>query len=122
MESVNVVKELNDQVLRAWDIYIKFFTVFLTVNIAALGLIVEKTQPGSAARWVVGITFVVQNAIAVITGLEMARYTRRATASLTEMKADALSAFGRLGNWGGVVSTVGVGGHRDRLDQADGFD
>lgn len=109
MDAGETAKELNDQLLRAWSIYIKFFTVFLTVNIAAFGLILPNSDPMSAVRLIVGITFVIQNAIAVVTGIEMANYTRCACESLSALDAAPLSRFGRLGYWGGMGNALGNG-------------
>jgi len=44
------------QLRNAWDIYIKFYTVFLTVNILGLGLVVQHIDsPGK--RWPIVVAF-----------------------------------------------------------------
>jgi hypothetical protein len=55
-----------------WDIYIKFYTVFLTANVLGLGLAAEHIAFGK--RWPVVIAFMLQNVLTVATSLGVAAY------------------------------------------------
>lgn len=103
-----IVEQMNQQLLKAWEIYIAFFTVFLTVNCTAIGLVVTKVK-AKKARWLIGATFFVQNVIAVVTGIAMATYTRDLTAHLGQMGITPLQHFGDLGRWGGLGNAFGNG-------------
>jgi hypothetical protein len=107
MTPEKLAEALNSQLLGAWDIYVKFFTVFLTVNITALGVVVTKIRPGKA-RSVISITFFIQNVIAFVTGIMMARYTGQITEQLARI-ASELSIFSSLGRWGGIANAIGNG-------------
>lgn len=103
-----IVSTLNEQLIQAWTIYISFFTVFLTVNMTALGVVATKMQLGMA-RTLIAVTFVAQNAIAVVTGLRMAWYTRDVARQFTQEGAAGLAYFGDLGVWGGYGNAIGNG-------------
>jgi hypothetical protein len=57
---------------RVWDIYIKFYTVFLTANVLGLGLVAEHIH---VHRWPITVAFSVQNLITIGTSIGMARYS-----------------------------------------------
>ena len=57
-----------------WDLYIKFYTVFLTANVLGLGLAVEHI-PIAAHRWPIIAAFSIQNLITMGTSLGVARYS-----------------------------------------------
>lgn len=100
------VKLLNEQCLRAWDIYIKFFSVFLTVNIIALGVVIEKVD-STSGRLMISIVFAGENLLALVTGVAMTRYTARVADEVVRGGRAPLALFGRLGRWGGIANSVG---------------
>lgn len=102
----NLASDLNDQVLRTWDLYLKFYTVFLVFNATAIGYLVtrEGVQTG---RGVLAALFVAQNAIALVTAAMMSRYTLRTGKKLTQLGAQPLTDFTNLGVWGGIGNAIG---------------
>jgi hypothetical protein len=63
-----------------WDLYIKFYTVFLTFSVVGLGWVL--TRPGDVpmlprAKEVIAIVFVIQTVLTAITSAAMALYTAR---------------------------------------------
>lgn len=56
-----------------WDLYIKFYTVFLTVNFIAIGLVVEHVSLNH--RWPIVLAFVVQHIVSAGTAVFMAKYS-----------------------------------------------
>jgi hypothetical protein len=57
----------------AWDLYLKFYTVFLTVNILAIGTTVQYISQGN--RWPITVIFVGSNLIGIATSAFMARFS-----------------------------------------------
>jgi hypothetical protein len=58
---------------RVWDLYVKFYTVFLTVNILGLGLALQHIDRGN--RLPVVLAFVLQNVLTMGTSLVVAHYS-----------------------------------------------
>src|SRR5437763_1601629 len=58
-----------------WDMYLKFYTVMLTINVAALALTVEKVQDRSH-RIPIMLAFVSQHILSFITAVRVAAYSR----------------------------------------------
>jgi len=57
-----------------WDLYIKFYTVYLTFNAAAFGLTVQYvTNPN--ARSIVCVLFILQNLISGTTAYKIAQFS-----------------------------------------------
>lgn len=96
---------LQDQAVKAWDIYIKFYTVMLTVNVVALGVVVEKVDD-PRSRLFIALAFVVQNAGASVTGLAMRRYTDRIAGQHVELGYRQLAGFRTAGRWGGLGNAI----------------
>ena len=67
--------EISLQFRTAWDIYIKWYTVFLTANVLALAGAVQYVEPDN--RLIVAITFCIQNVLALLTAVYMALFSRR---------------------------------------------
>lgn len=76
---------LSEQFVAAWQVYIAFYTVFLTVNLAALGVTLEKVA-GRKSRVMIAVAFVAQNLLGMATAMAMARYS------------ESLGALARLGD------------------------
>ena len=60
-----------------WDLYLKFYTVFLTINIAGLAVAIEFVEKISEWRFFY-VAFLFQNIISAFTALSMSRYSKRA--------------------------------------------
>ena len=86
--------------MRVWDIYIKFHTVWMSVNVVALGLQVQYVAT-VGGRIVLLIAFVLQNLLALWTSINIASYTKAMTGDL---KADSLKRFGKLGKNGAIAN------------------
>jgi hypothetical protein len=61
---------------QAWDIYIKFYTVFLTVNVTGLGL-VAHFSPSRNSRIPMIAAFCIQNAISACVSAVMGSYGKQ---------------------------------------------
>ena len=73
----------------SWDIYIKFFTVFITFNVIAIGAVLERVAPTN--RPLMSAAFIAQNLLAAGTALGVAWYSRRCKEQM-ERTADVLLA------------------------------
>lgn len=83
-----------------WDLYIKFYTVFLTFNIAALGLFLSKdpfpTQLGKTGSkpdihvFVLILVFAAQSALLCGTSILIAKYSRKAAADQQRLENELL--------------------------------
>jgi hypothetical protein len=71
-------EDLGVTVRMCWDLYIKFYTVFLTFSVVGLGWVL--TRPGDIqmlprAKQVIAIVFVIQTILTAITSAALALYT-----------------------------------------------
>ncbi len=80
--------EVSLQFRTVWDLYIKFYTIFLTFNIAGIAATVQYiSQDG---RHVVVAAFVTQNLVALITALQIAYYSKSSALRSVEL-ADVIN-------------------------------
>jgi hypothetical protein len=70
---------------RVWDLYIKFYTVFMTANILGLGFVTERIH---AHRWPVIAAFCIQNVLVIGTSVRVAIYSGQ-----TEEKLARVATF-----------------------------
>jgi len=91
--------------LRTWTIYISFYTVFLTVNLAALGVVVEKISDAGSRRMVV-IAFGAQNMISFCTAIGMSLFSVNVAPAGSLYDPSSLPPLHALGLWGGVANAV----------------
>lgn len=111
--------ELSLQLRTSWQLYLQFYTVFLTVNVIGLGLTLEHLAPHN--RWPMALAFVSQNTISFATAVFMAVYSRKTSSKFQEIAEQLLisrsrpsrpTAFnesplaGHLGLWGGIGNAV----------------
>src|SRR5690348_3775886 len=68
---------------KVWEIYIQFYTVFLTANVLGLGLAAEHI--GLGKRGPVVAAFILQNVLTVATSLGVAAYGNVAHKNLSEV-------------------------------------
>src|SRR5580658_4185466 len=69
--------EVNVYFRTTWDLYLKFYTVFLTFDIAALAWVSNNHLEGKL-RWPVAISFISQNILVAITSARMVCYSKGA--------------------------------------------
>jgi hypothetical protein len=65
-------RELNTNFRSLWDLYIKFYTVFLTANVLAIGVVVERVEADN--RPLIAAAFIAQNLLAAATAAGLATY------------------------------------------------
>jgi hypothetical protein len=115
--------EVSLQFRSTWDMYLKFYTVFLTFNITALGLTIQYVHGVNRAPIV--IAFLLQNVNALITGMRIGQFSRDMSHRLSKICNDIMqkegnhsedSSFltdsaipGELGYWGGIANAMGHG-------------
>lgn len=83
-------EDLSQTFRTSWDLYIKFYTVFLTFSITALGWLLTQKEPSPlTARSVATIAtvFIVQTILTAITSAAMAVYSKRVAASQQHLEA-----------------------------------
>ena len=83
--------EVSLQYRTIWDLYIKWYTVFLTANVLGLGATVQYVHSGKRT-WIV-VAFVVQNMLAASTAVAIALYSRSSARRMTEL-ASLIVSFG----------------------------
>jgi len=59
-----------------WDLYLKFYTVFMTLNFTALGIAIQYINKDQRSPLV--YAFILQNALGAMTAIGVALYSRRA--------------------------------------------
>lgn len=67
---------------KVWDIYIKFYTVFLTANVLGLGLVIENMP---TKRWPVCLAFICQNVVTIGTSFSVGLYSRKTDDKLIQI-------------------------------------
>lgn len=67
-------REINTNFRSLWDIYIKFYTVFLTANVVGIGVVIDRVD--AANRPLIAAAFVAQNLLAAATAAGLASYGR----------------------------------------------
>ncbi len=102
-----------------WEMYLKFYTVFLALNITGIGLAVQHLETSS--RWPIAAAFLMQNALSFGTAVSIGRFTKTSSDSLKksgdEMAPTASASLtdspipGALGlycGWANAVSHVAL--------------
>ena len=69
-----------------WDLYIKFFTVFLTINIAAIAWLFGSVHT-TATLWYVSLSFVTQALFCAVTSIGMVLFTRNCRLTQKDIEA-----------------------------------
>lgn len=115
--------ECSIQFRSTWTLYLTFYVAFLTLNGAAIGITAQyiTNVPG---KWIMAVTFILQNALGAGTAQRMAKYSMSTMAraqELAEFIATSDPGHGRalppvlsqstipgeLGYWGGMANLVG---------------
>ena len=103
----------------AWDLYLKFYTIFLTFNGTALGLTMKYIHD-CRPRIVICIFFMAQNVISAVTAVKVAQFSKeyerrfqdvaKLAARLSNSKLPSELSRppvpGDLGSWGGTGNTI----------------
>jgi hypothetical protein len=112
-------RELNSNFRSMWDVYIKFYTVFLTANVISIGVVIDRVDP--ANRPLIAAAFIAQNILAALTSAGLAAYSRTCRARLaaaaellTPVPIDSRQATALrrapipdvLGMWAGIANTI----------------
>jgi hypothetical protein len=121
---MNLMEKQFEQVSRhlsdVWDLYLKFYTGFLTVNFAALAVAVQYIEEPND-RLPLTVAFIAQNILSLVTAIGIAKYTRFAYAkqrdvisllaereSLTAKETEAAQSSipVQAGTWGGIANAA----------------
>jgi len=78
--------EVSIQYRTLWDLYLKFYTVFLTFNILGLGVALQYIP--TDRRLVITVAFILQNALSMFTALSVAHFSH-----ISAGKIESISAF-----------------------------
>jgi hypothetical protein len=112
-------RELNTNFRSLWDIYIKFYTVFLTANVVGIGVVLDRVEPDN--RPLIAAAFVAQNLLAAATAAGLATYGKRCARGLQDAAnllvpagTDAATASvlsrppipATLSGWSGAANTL----------------
>jgi len=76
-------EERNQNYRTVWDLYLKFYTVFLTVNIVGIGVVVQHVP--QQQRIPIIAAFVIQNLLSAGTAYFIARFSKEASAEVEEL-------------------------------------
>jgi hypothetical protein len=68
-------EEVNANFRTSWDIYIKFYTVFLTFNVGAMAVLFGGKPLDGKVRWPVIFAFMLQDVLCAATSALMARFS-----------------------------------------------
>lgn len=68
------VELLGDQYKTVWDVYIKFYTAYLAMQIVAIGATLQFIQDGDA-KGLIAIVFIAQNALSGFTAIAISCYS-----------------------------------------------
>ena len=72
------VQDLGTMFRTVWDIYIKFYTVFLTFSLAAMSLLIEHKVTSPHSHKVIAIVFIGQSVLTSITSGAIGFYSYKA--------------------------------------------
>jgi len=112
--------ELSLQLRSVWDLYLKFYTVFLTFNILALAAVVQHIARDN--RTIIVVALVLQNLLSGITAVCIGCFSKDSARRLEDVTLYLLREApensqrppfsnhspipGRLGFWSGVANAV----------------
>jgi hypothetical protein len=113
------LEELSVQFRTVWDLYIKFYTIFLTFTIASLGAVIKYIDsPGGKAA--ISLCFIAQNIVSGITAFKIAMYSQttqkraeklvdvgaHASNEILDLPAKGFPIPGELGYWAGMGNVI----------------
>jgi hypothetical protein len=76
-----------------WDLYIKFYTVFLTFSLGAMGWLIEhrETQSMEHNHNVIAIVFIGQSLLTCITSIGVSVYSFQTSKTMVKMEKEIVS-------------------------------
>lgn len=83
-------EERNQNYRTVWDLYLKFYTVFLTMNIVGLGVVVQHVKSIEPRWWIVA-AFTVQNLLSAGTAFWISRFCTDASNEVERLSSAILS-------------------------------
>jgi hypothetical protein len=84
-------EDVNTNFRTAWDLYIKFYTVFLTFNVAALAALFSNNfSLAEGSKWLVIGAFVLQDVLCAATSGLMAKFSQSYAEKLEQARAALL--------------------------------
>lgn len=96
-------KTLNDQLIRVWDIYIRFHSLWLAANLVGLGIQVEKLTSWQG-KLLFALAFSAAHVLASVSSLRVREYTRASCDELAALGCASLAGFRSLGLWSGKAN------------------
>jgi hypothetical protein len=87
------IEEIGTMFRAIWDNYIKFYTVFLTFSLGALGWLIEhgESKALTHSHTVIVIVFMGQSILTSITSVAVAIYSRRMAQDLASLEQELLA-------------------------------
>ena len=85
------VQDLGTTFRAVWDIYIKFYTVFLTFSLAALSWLIEHKITSSHSHKVIAVVFIGQSLLTSITSGAIGFYSYKAGKQLSGVEITLLT-------------------------------
>lgn len=86
-------EEVNANFRSSWDLYIKFYTVFLTFNVAALAALFSNNFAlAEKSKWLVIGAFVLQDFLCAATSGLMAKFSQRSGEQLEQARTALLKS------------------------------
>jgi len=119
-------EDLGVTVRMCWDLYIKFYAVFLTFSVVGLGWVLTRPsdiQMAPRAKQVIAIVFLIQTILTALTSAAMAIYTVRVAHDqehiedlLTQSHGGARPSIrpaipallGQLGGWSNCAAMLAI--------------
>lgn len=89
-------EEFSEMFRAAWDNYIKFYTVFLTFSLGAMGWLLAQTGNQSLparVKHVIAIVFIAQSLLCSITSAGLGLYSHKVGADQARSEADILGSL-----------------------------
>lgn len=101
------IKLAMDQFSKIWEIYIKFYTVFYTANLAILGYVVTNQREVDDYRWLLAAAFGIGNVMSSVTATLIAVYSYKICKGFKDLDAPVLGSIMPAGVWGGLANAIG---------------
>ncbi len=76
-----------------WDIYIKFYTVFLTFSLAAMGWLIEHKITSSHSHKIIAAVFIGQTLLTSITSGAIGFYSHKVGKQLSAVEATLMTGI-----------------------------
>ena len=86
-------KELGTMFRTVWDIYIKFYTVFLTFSLAAMGWLIEHKITSSHSHKIIAGVFIGQSLLTAITSGAIGFYSYKVGKQLSGVELTLLTGI-----------------------------